>query len=242
LIGPRYLKGSRRQWFFLVYRDIYDGAVFVEFQPKPKLETVLAFVVQAWQHLGLPDALQVDNSDLFGLTSHPGSLNRFVRLALLVGIELAFIPEHEPWRNGSIEQFNGWLQERLFSITLHSPAQVRRELRAMMETCFHEHIHSALNFLTTAQVRQVFRPLTLPHNFRRHLQPLPVAIGRVTFLRRVRTSGRITVLGVKFKIGKRLAHQYVSATLYTRTMILKTYSQGRLIKQFDFPFVGKRLL
>ena len=27
LIGPRYLKGSRRQWFFLVYRDVYDHAV-----------------------------------------------------------------------------------------------------------------------------------------------------------------------------------------------------------------------
>lgn len=239
LIGPRYLKGSRHQWFFLVYRDVYDGAVFVEFQPKPKLETVLDFAVRAWQHLGLPDTLQVDNSDLFGLTSHPGSLNRFVRLVLLVGIELTFIPEHEPWRNGAIEQFNGWLQERLLAITLHAPAQVRRELRAMMETCFHDHIHPSLNFQTTAQVRRSFRPRTLPHNFQRHLQPLPVAIGRVTFLRRVRPSGRITVLGVKFKVGKRLAHQYISAILYTRTMILKIYSHGHLIKQFDFPFVGK---
>lgn len=242
LIGPRYLKGSRRQWFFLVYCDIYDGAVFVEFQPTPKLETVLAFAIRAWQYLGLPEILQVDNSELFGLTSHPGSLNRFVRLALLVGVELTFIPEHEPWRNGSIEQFNGWLQERLFAITLHSPSHVRCELRAMMETCFHEHIHPALNFQTTAHVRQAFSPRTLPHNFARHLQPLPIAIGRVTFLRRVRTSGRITILGVKFKVGKRLAHQYVSATLFTRTMILKVYSHGRLIKQFDFPFVGKRLL
>lgn len=238
-IGPRYLKGSRRQWFFLVYRDVYDGAVFVEFQPKPKLETVLAFVVPAWQHLGLPDTLQVDNSDLFGLTSHPGSLNRFVRLALLVGVELTFIPEHEPWRNGSLEQFNGWLQERLFAIVLHSPAQVRRELRAMMATCFHEHIHPALNFQTTAQIRKNLSLRTLPHNFGRHLEPLPVAIGRLTFIRRVRPSGRITVLGVRFKVGKRLAHQYISAILYTRTMLLKIQSHGHLIKQFDFPFIGK---
>jgi transposase InsO family protein len=239
LIGPRYLKGSRRQWFFLVYRDVYDGAVFVEFQPKPRMETVLAFVVRAWQRLGLPNILQVDNSDLFGLTSHPGSLNRFVRLALLVGVDLTFIPEHEPWRNGSIENFNGWLQERLLAIPLHSPAHVRRELRAMMETCFHEHIHPSLNFQTTAQVRRNLSLRTLPHNFSRHLEPLPVAIGRVTFLRRVRPSGRITILGVKFKVGKRLAHRYISAILYTRTRIIKIYSHGHLIKQFDFPFVGK---
>ena len=239
LIGPRYLKGSRRQWFFLVYRDVYDGAVFVEFQPKPKLETVLAFVVRAWQRLGLPDILQVDNSDLFGLTSHPGSLNRFVRLTLLVGVELTFIPEHEPWRNGSIEHFNGWLQERILAIPLYSPSQVRRELSAMMDTCFHEHIHPNLSFQTTAQIRKNLSPRTLPHNFRQHLEPLPIAIGRVTFFRRVRPSGRISILGVKFKVGKRLAHQYVSAILYTRTMLVKIHSHGRLTKQFDFPFVGK---
>ena len=161
LIGPRYLKGSRRQWFFLVYRDIYDGAVFVEFQPKPRLETVLAFVVRAWQRLGLPDTLQVDNSELFGPTSHPGSLNRFIRLALLVGVNLTFIPEHEPWRNGSIEHFNGWLQERILSIPLHAPAQVRCELQAMMDTCFHEHIHPTLNFQTTAQIRKNLSPRIL---------------------------------------------------------------------------------
>ena len=239
LIGPRYLKGSRRQWYFLVYRDVYDGAVFVDFQPKPRMNGVLSFVVRAWQQLGLPDTLQVDNSDLFGLTSHPGSLSRFIRLALLVGINLTFIPEHEPWRNGSIENFNGWLQERIFAISLHSASQVRRELAAMMEVCFHEHIHPQLNFQTTAQIRKNLSPRTLPHNFHRHLEALPVAIGRVTFLRRVRTSGRITILGVKFKVGKRLAHQYVSVILYTRTMIIKIHSRGHLIKQFDFPFVGK---
>ena len=239
LIGPRYLKGSRRQWYFLVYRDVYDGAVFVEFQPKPRLETVLAFVVRAWQRLGLPEAIQVDNSDVFGLTSHPGSLNRFVRLALLVGIELTFIPEHEPWRNGSIENFNGWLQERLLAIQLYSAAQVRRELTAMMTTCYHEHLHLHLQLQTTAQIRRTLIPRSLPHNFSWHLQPLPVAIGRLAFIRRVRPSGRITVLGLKFKIGKRWAHHYVSAKLYTRSMTLKVHFRSCLIKQFDFPFVGK---
>jgi hypothetical protein len=239
LIGPRYLKGSQRQWYFLVYRDVHDGAVFVDFQPKPRMEGVLAFVVRAWQRLGLPDTLQVDNSDLFGLTSHPGSLSRFIRLTLLVGINLTFIPEHEPWRNGSIENFNGWLQERILAIALHSASQVRRELNAMMDVCFHEHIHPHLNFQTTAQIRKQLSPRTLPHNFCQHLQPLPVAIGRVTFIRRVRASGRITILGVKFKVGKRLAHQYVSAILYTRTMVIKIHSRGRLLKQFDFPFIGK---
>jgi hypothetical protein len=242
LIGPRYLKGSRRQWYFLVYRDVYDQAVYVEFQPKPKMETVLAFVVRAWQRLGLPDVLQVDNGELFGLTTHPGALSRLIRLALLVGVQLTFIPEHEPWRNGSIEQFNGWLQERLLAIPLRSPGQVRRELEALMATCLNEHIHPQLNFQTTAQVRRGLALRRLPQNFSAHQQPLPVAIGQVVFIRRVRPSGRITVLGVKYKLAKRWAHHYVVVTLYTRTMTVKIRHQQRLLRQADFPFVGNRNL
>jgi putative transposase len=239
LIGPRYLKGSRRQWFFLVYQDSYDQAVYVEFQPKPKLEIVLAFVVRAWQRLGLPDILQVDNSELFGPTSHPGALNRFIRLALLVGVEVTFIPEHEPWRNGSVERFNGWLQERLLALQLHSAAQVRRELDALMRSCFEEHIHPQLDFQTAAEVRRALNVRRLPYNFARHQQALPVSVGRVSFIRRVRRSGQITVLGVKVRVGKRLAQHYVRVTLYTRTMTLKVYHQRQLVKQFPFPFVGK---
>jgi hypothetical protein len=40
-------------------------------------------------------------------------------------------------------------------------------------------------------------------------------------------------------VGKRWAHQYVAARLYTRTMLLKVYAHGRLLKHFAFPFVGK---
>jgi hypothetical protein len=186
--------------------------------------------------------LQVDNGELFGLTTHPGSISRLIRLALLVGVQLTFIPEGEPWRNGSVEHFNGWLQERLLAIRLHSPSQVRRELAALMTTCANEHIHPQLDFRTTQQVRRGLALRKLPYNFNAHQQPLPVAIGRVVFIRRVRPSGRITVLGVKFKLAKRWAHHYVVATLYTRTMTLKIHHQRRLLYQAEFPFIGKRNL
>jgi transposase InsO family protein len=240
LVGPRYLKGSRRQWFFLVYRDVYDHCVFLEFQPKPKLETILAFVVRAWQQVGLPDVLQVDNAELFGRTTHPGALSRLIRLALLVGVQLTFIPEGEPWRNGSVEHFNGWFQPRLLAIRLRSAAHVRRELAALMHTCNTEHIHAQLDFHTSAQVRRGLTPRKLPHDFTAHLHPLKVAIGRVVFIRRVRRSGRITILGLKFRVGKPWANHYVVATLYTRTMTLKIHHQQRLLRTEVFAFVGKR--
>jgi len=239
LVGPRYLKGSRARYYFLVYKDIYDLTPFIGFFRAPDVEVVLNFLVQAWQRLGLPQILQVDNGVLFaGSGRWPGSLDRFIRLVLLVGIELVFIPEGEPFRNGSTENFNGWFQERLLVIQLHGPAQVRRELKVLMDICFREHVHPQLGFRTSCQVRRGLRPRHLPANFQAHRQPMPVAIGKITFIRKVRLSGQITILGIKVLAGKRLRGRYVQATLYTRNAKLKVYHGNKLIKTIDFPLRG----
>lgn len=239
LVGPRYLKGRHTRYYFLVYKDVYDLSVYVEFQPAPSLSDVLNFVVRAWQQVGLPDLLQVDNGWVFAGTGRwPRSLNRFIRLALRVGVELVFIPEGEPCHNGSVENFNGWFQPRLFSIQLSRPAQVRRELVTLMEVCNTEHIHPQLAYRTARQVRQHQVVRRLPANFAEHQQAIPVAVGRVTFLRRVRPSGRITVLKEKIRVGKRLKGQYVRATLFTRIHTLKVYARNKLIKVVDYPIRG----
>lgn len=239
LVGPRYLHGDSTRYYFLVYKDAYDQAVYMEFQPEPGLDMVLSFLVRAWQRLGLPRYLQVDNGLLFaGSGRWPASLNRFLRLALLVGVETVFIPEGEPIWNGSVENYNGWFQERLLAIPLRSPAHVRREMNVMLEVCFTEHLHSHLDFQTTAQVRQSLQPRLLPANFDQHQQPLPVSKGKVTFIRRVRASGRITILNVKVRVGKKHHGHYVQATLFTQTQMLHVYYHGKLIKRIKYPIRG----
>ncbi len=239
LVGPRYLRGSHARYYFLVYRDVYDHAPFLGFFRAPDLETVLTFVVQAWQHLGVPRVLQVDNDVLFAGTGRwPGSLNRFIRLALLVGVELVFIPEGEPFWNGATENFNGWFQPRLLALQLHGPAQVRRELQALREVCYREHLHPELGFRTTHEVRRHLHPRRLPANFKAHLQPMPIAVGKITFIRRVRRSGRITLLGVKVRVGKRWQGRYVRAALYTRNAQVKIHHGDRLIKTVSYPIRG----
>lgn len=239
LIGPRYLKGSRARYYFLTYKDVFDHALYVEFHRAPTLETLLDFAVRTWQKLGLPQRLQVDNDSLFGNAGRwPGSLNRFIRLALLVGIELVFIPEGEPYRNGAVEHFNGWLQERLLSIRLRYPAMVRRELAVLMQVCGQEHIHPDLDYRTTAQVRRGLPVRRLPANFKHHRQPMPVATGKVHFIRRVRPSGRVTILKVKVLVGKRWRGRYVWITLHTRTAQLKIYHGSVLIKTVDYALRG----
>ncbi len=235
LVGPRYLKGQRARYYFLVYKDVFDQAAYVEFWRDPTLDVVLGFVVRVWQRLGLPEYLQVDNGVLFAGTGRwPGSLNRFIRLVLLVGVKLVFIPEGQPFRNGSVENFNGWFQPRLFAIRFHRPVDVRRELKTLMEVCFKEHVHPHLGFQTSQQVRRSLHPRKLPANFKRHLQLLPIAVGKILFIRKVRRSGRITILGVKVRVGKRWQGRYVCATLYTGSAVLKIRYNHCPIKEVDF--------
>jgi hypothetical protein len=239
IVGPRYLKGSSIRYYFLVYKDVHDQTPFIGFFRGLDLDIVLAFLVQAWQRLGLPRILQVDNDHLFvGTGRWPGSLSRFVRLVLLVGIELLFIPEGEPFRNGAVENFNGWFQARLLAIPLRNPTHVRRELRALMEVCSREHVHPHLGFRTAWEVRRSLRPRTLPADFKRHLEPLPIAVGKITFMRKVRISGRVTILNMKVRVGKRWHGYYIRAVLYTRNAHLKIYHGNRLVKELDFPIRG----
>lgn len=126
----------------------------------------------------------------------------------------------------------------MLAIQLHGPAHVRRELKVLMDICFREHVHPQLGFRTSLEVRRGLHSRHLPANFQAHLHPMPVAIGKITFIRKVRLSGRITVLGIKVLAGKRLRGRYVQATLYTRNAKLKIYHANKLIKTIDFPLRG----
>jgi transposase-like protein len=78
LVGPRYLKGRRVRYYFLVYKDVFDQAAYVEFWRAPTLDVVLGFVVRVWQRLGLPEYLQVDN-DVLTSYADGGKRPRIVR-------------------------------------------------------------------------------------------------------------------------------------------------------------------
>ena len=59
-----------------------------------------------------PIIWQVDNeSALAGFPGHP--FTQPIRLALLLGVEVRFIPPGEPGRNADIESFNALWQERI---------------------------------------------------------------------------------------------------------------------------------
>ncbi len=200
------------------------------------MDAILDFLVRAWQYLGLPEKVQFDNGREFcGFGFAARWFSRVIRLCLRLGVEVVFIPEGKPQRNGSVENFNGWFQPVLLTHPFRWPGLVRRALRRLMQSVNEEHIHPRLGYRTAAQYRRSKSLRKLPADFGMDGQPLPIAVGKVTFIRLVSAKGGIHLLSQRFQVGKRLKFQYVKATIDTQRQTLKVYHQGHLVKQFAYP-------
>lgn len=235
LVGPRYLTGSKTKYYFYLCKDAFDQAVYAEFHAGNDMDQVLVFLIHAWQRLGLPHSVQFDNGrQFYGPGRYARSLTRVIRLTLRLGVEPVFIPEAHPERNGSVENFNGWFQPLLWQRPFARPADIRRELRRLVLAVNEHHVHQALGFRTPAQYRRGKRLQKLPARFALDLQDIPVAAGKITFIRWVPVHGYVDVLGESVKVGRRLRFQYVKVTVETHTQRLKVYLNGRLIRQCVF--------
>jgi hypothetical protein len=235
-IGPRYLRGDRTRYYFLVLEDAFDGAFEAEFSDSRRPTVVVEFVVRCWQRRGIPKVLQGDNGSEFrGSQRWPRTLSPLVRLCWLLGVEIVFIPAGQACRNGSVENCNGQVQRQLLHRQqFRSAGWVRRHLRQLLQVADQQHPHKSLGYQTVAQHRQGLKVRRLPHNFARHRRPLPIGPGKVSFIRLVRSDGSITLLSERFRVGKRRKGQSVKATIFTKEQRLKVYWNGRLIKQWRY--------
>lgn len=235
LVGPRYLQSDKTKYYFYVCKDAFDQAVYAEFHAGNAMATVLPFLVRAWQHLGLPQAVQFDNGrQFYSPGRYARSLNRVIRLTLRVGVQPVFIPEACPERNGSVENFNGWFQPLLLRQTFPTAVAVRRELRRLVLATNEQHVHQRLGFKTPTQFRRGKRLRRLPASFALDFDTIPVAVGKIMFLRWVPPLGYVDILGESIKVGRRYRHRYVKVIVETHPQRLKVYCDGRLIKQCPF--------
>ena len=87
---------------------------------------------------------------------------------------------------------------------------------------------------TPFQVRQGKQFNKLEKEVEAPQHPMPICAGKGSFIRQVRPSGRITLLGEKFQVGKRLKGQFVKATIFTKTEKLKIYLEGHIVKEWPY--------
>lgn len=240
LVGPRYLRGSGQKYYFCNLRDVCSRRIAIEMGKNRRAGTVGKALIHAWQRMGMPAILQHDNALEFrGSPRYPRSAGFVTKLCLALGIETLFIPARQPYRNGTIENFNGLFQQLvLHSQEIDNMDQLQQEITAFEEAANTQHPHVPLNGKTSLEYEQDmgFVPHILSKDFtfssRFHFTEPPE--GKVSFICRIRKSGKITIASEKFEIDSELAWDYVYATIFVKEQILKIYHKGDVIKTFPY--------
>jgi len=239
LVGPVYLLGSGHRYYIWVCKDVFDGAVCLRLADSRKMDEVLWFLGECWKDLGRPQQAQFDNArELCGWGQSAHALSRVIRLCLRFGVSPVFIPEREPQFNGSVENFNGWFQEPLFDRRFRRPGDLRRELARLQEAVNTQHVHPRLGGQTPAQHRRGLRLQKLPASFEMPTGRLPLAEGRVTFIRRVSWAGTVTLLSQSFQVGKKHKGLYLRLVIETGRGKLTAYLNGRVLKRWPYKLLN----
>ncbi len=229
VVGPRYLQGSSQKYYFYHLRDICSRRVALEVGKNHQASTIVNAVIRSWQRMGIPTCLQHDNALEFrGSPQSPRSAGLLTKLCLAQHVESVFIPVRQPWRNGSIENFNGLFQRFvLYTQHIQDFPQLQREVAAFETAANTQHPHVPLDGKTSLEYERAvkFTPTLLASNFtfspRFHFHQGPE--GKVSFICRIRKSGKITIASETFEIDPKLAWDYVYATICVKEHILKIY-------------------
>lgn len=235
LVGPRYLTGGSR--FYGVHLiDTRSNAVALEAVASKHAAVLVEAIVAAWQRLGLPRILQLDNELSFrGSNRYPRSFGLLIRLCLTLGVEVVFIPEGEPWRNGIIERFNDVYDKLFFrSQRFRTLEHLRNELPTFERFHNTQHRYAKLGQRVPADVHGASRRWRLPRQVARYRQPLPWREGRVSCIRLTDEQGRVRFFGERFVVHPSLVHEYVTGTIDTKAELLTFTHQGHIVKRYKY--------
>lgn len=257
IVGPRYLWGPDGVTRFYAFQtvDVVGHTAFSSQFTDKQTISLCRHLVETWRSMGIPNVSQMDNEmAAVGGGRYPYSLSQTIRLHLLLGIHLVFIPQGEPGRNAAVESFNSLWQERV--LHRHQCPTLRSLKRANERFLRYYHYQKPHRGLTQKEDGTRFpgmlrdqRWSSLRHlpkrfnlddykDFKGNLH-LPIAKGRVSFTRKVDSQGEIEVNGSTYFIRKKLEHQYVVATIFSHRKRLVVKQENKIIKSFPFPIKGR---
>ena len=235
--GPFYLQDHLHKYYLVALRDKWSKTTALRALANKSMDAILDFLVSAWQKMGCPRHLKMDNClDFRGSNRHPRALSKLVRVCLDLGIQPVFIPICEPWRNGVVENLNGLLDRFLFRTkTFETEKQLHQAVQRMESTINTTHRLSTLQGKTPQEFAAHARLRHPPAHYDWRRRDLRLLKGNVTFIRFIRKSGRITVTAKdKFLIGKKYKWHYVMAVVDVAKHRLNVICQGRQVRSFDY--------
>jgi putative transposase len=221
----RYLKGGAKVFVFHTV-DLETRALGQTICSDKTVASVRAHLLSTWQTLGLPHRLHLDNDAAFtGGERTKRRLGTVVRLCLYLGIEVVFLPVGEPKRNAVVERINGlWAQQFWERNHFRKIGEVVQQQDVFLDWYAQTYRPPSLEGLTPAQAQRRVRHVRLSKRQARSLPArLPITAGRVHFVRRVAADGTISFLGERWSVSRRLAHEYIWATVITHCRRLELF-------------------
>jgi hypothetical protein len=242
---------ARRLSFYSLHTvDVGGGGAAAGQFGDRRMEHTASFMAEVdWPALGIPRVAQVDNAFALARPRFINPFNLFVRTCLLFGVEVVVAPPNElGWMN-HVESFNALWQAR--TIRRHryeSVEEVAASSDRFIDYFMKRRPHPALSVgrhgsrfpaqvIEGTRQRLRFPPAGFTLEAYRHKDDrirLPIARGRLTFLRRVHDQGWIDAGGVKVPVGKRYAGLCVTATVLTYRQRVRVRLEGTVITEYPF--------
>jgi len=236
LIGPKYLKGGYRFYFFNII-DIGNHWAGVYPVTDKSAQSITPCVIDFWKNYQMPDFLQMDNELSFrGSNRYPRGLGLLMRVAISNGVCPVFIPAAEPWRNGVIEKFNNTV------LTYFYDAQVFQSFDEMTQkakefSVFHNENHrysSQGNKTPDQMIRAIPCRDTLVKEIDL-TKKIFIESGRIFFIRFVRSDLKLHILDEIFELDASLKYSYVVAEIILEKYILVVSRNNHIYHIFPFP-------
>jgi hypothetical protein len=204
---------------------------FLRAETPKSADNVCQFLVSAWQEIGLPAALYVDNDTVWnGGGRGQRVLSTVVRLCLLVGVEVIFIPPYTYEANPVMESFKGvWDANFWTRTTFRNVSHVQTELPFLEHYCRQRRPLPEFGGKTADQISPDFAPMRLLASFDQHKQErLPITAGHVHFIRFVSSAGTFPVLNERWQLDANLwAGKTIRATIDTQRQQMLVYHLGQ---------------
>lgn len=230
LIGPRYLEGGVC-FYALNVVDVGRRKAASEVTASKSAIAVTEALGKAWERLGVPDRLQLDNQQaLIGAGQRLGNV---VRFCLTHGVTPVFVPFAEPWRNGIVEHFNDVWDKSFFRAERFDNVDQLTERLGRFET-FHNanHRYSALKGATPDEAEA---RANRPPRFAQ----LPLwdndPTGTIEYIRFIRSDRLLRILDFTFELPEYVTYEYVTATLQVETANLEVRHNDRHVARFNMP-------
>lgn len=235
LVGPKYLKGGCRFYFFnIIDTENHYASVYPVKDKSAK--NIAASAIDFWRNYQMPDFLQMDNELSFrGSNRHPRGLGMVMRVALSNSITPIFIPPAEPWRNGIIEKFNDNVIKYFYNTQQFKSFEDVKE-RAVDFSAFHNqhHRYSSQNNRTPKQLSDDMmqkNSLTAEIDLNKKIL---VDSGRIIFIRFIRSDRKLHLLNESFIVCAELIYSYVVAEVIIDRYVLTVSRNSILYHVFNF--------